>query len=519
MARVKKGLALAVFGGLVLSLGGILVAWPCMSLALVPFAMSLQSEKASRLQGRWRVLEGGLRGLVFGTVAHVVLQWFILRAIVSFSSISFPLAALLLLLHSVTQAIPWALAAILTLNLARRGVPQWMAFAIGVYAGTFLPVNFPWTIAGSVSPWPPMVQLADLIGVRGITALLAATAALVAEGISPRPRDSRPTRLVYVGAGGAVVAVIALYGIVRIAMIDRSLREGARVKVALVQPDIEAHERWDDAASPEIIKRLAALTRDAEAHGAELTIWPEAAYPYPIADYTKKDVLGAYAILQPGVRGPVLTGLLMTDAPGERYNSAIVCENGQLSAPYHKMHLVWFGEMVPLGDVLPIMRETFPLGLGLAPGDHQVILPAVGGRVRAAVLNCLEDTLPGAGREAFAHQQPNLLVNITNDAWFVGSNESEYHVRASAMRAVELRRDIVRAVNRGITTWIDSAGRIRGRYDAVAGGTLMAEPSLIETSPTLFARFGDWPFAILCAAIAWFSSRFKGRGDPTPSRS
>ncbi len=445
-------------------------------------------------------------------MAHVVLQWFILRAIVSFTSISWTLAALLLLLHSVTQSIPWVLAAILTLTLARHGVPRWIAFAIGVYAGTFVPVNFPWTIAGSVSPWPPMVQLADLIGERGITALLAAAAALVAKGITRR-------HLASAGAGGAVVVVMALYGIIRITTIDRSLRDGARVKIALVQPDIEAHERWDDAASPEIIKRLAALTRDAEAHGAEVTIWPEAAYPFPIADYTKKDVPGAYAILQPGVRGPVLTGLLMTDAPGERYNSAIVCENGQLSAPYHKMHLVWFGEMVPLGDVLPIMRETFPLGLGLAPGDHQVILPAAQGRVRAAVLNCLEDTLPGAGREAFANQQPNLLVNITNDAWFVGSNESEYHVRASVMRAVELRRDIVRAVNRGITTWIDSAGRVRGRYDAIAAGSLMAEPSLIETSPTFFARFGDWPFAMLCAAIAWLSARVKGGGGRTPPRS
>jgi len=496
MARPNRSLVLAVIGGLVMSLGAVLALWPCMPLALVWLAMALDPKTPART-GPWRAFEGGLRGLVFGTVSHVFLQWFILRAIVSFTSISWMAAALLLLLHSVTQSTPWVVAAILTLHLARRGVPRWIAFAIAVYAGTFVPVNFPWTIAGSVSPWPPMVQLADVIGERGVTALLAAAAALVGEGFTRSPR-----RLTFVGAAVGMIAVMALYGTIRIATVDRSARDAVRVKIALLQPDIEAHERWDDSASPQIVERLAALTHDAEAHGAELTIWPEAAYPFPIADYTKKDVLGAYAILQPGVRGPVLTGLLMTDASGEKYNSAIVCENGQLSTPYHKMHLVWFGEIVPLGDVLPIMRETFTLGLGLAPGEHQAILPAAGGRIRAAVLNCLEDTLPGAGREAFDHQRPNLLVNITNDAWFVGSNESEYHVRASVMRAVELRRDIVRAVNRGITTWVDSAGRVRARYATVAAGSLMVEPSLIETSPTFFARFGDWPFALLCVMTA-----------------
>jgi len=334
-----------------------------------------------------------------------------------------------------------------------------------------------------------------------VTAVLAAAAALIGDGIlfGPSKRGLR-----FAGAGVAIMLALAVYGTIRIVVVDRSVRGNPKVKVALVQPDIEAHERWDDAASPRILERLAALTRDAEARGAEFTIWPEAAYPFPILDYAKKDLIGAYAILQPGVRGPVLTGLLMNDVAGEKYNSAIVCEDGRLSTPYHKMHLVWFGEIVPLGDVLPIMRETFTLGLGLAPGDHQAIVPAVGDRVHAAVLVCLEDTIPAAGREAFDHQQPNLLVNVTNDAWFVGSNESEYHVRAAAMRAVELRRDIVRAVNRGVATWIDSAGRVRARYDGVTAGSLIVEPSLIETAPTLFARFGDWPFAISCAlGIAW----------------
>ena len=113
--------------------------------------------------------------------------------------------------------------------------------------------------------------------------------------------------------------------------------------------------------------------------------------------------------------------------------------------------------------------------------------------MRAAVLVCYEDTLPEAGREAM-EVAPNLLVNVTNDAWFFGSAESELHLRVATLRAVELRRDIVRAVNFGPTSWVDAAGRVRAR--ALAGASRAsssAEPALLETAPTLYARFGDAP--------------------------
>ena len=158
------------------------------------------------------------------------------------------------------------------------------------------------------------------------------------------------------------------------------------------------------------------------------------------------------------------------------------------------------------------MRKTFALGLGLSPGKHQAILPAIGGRARAAVLDCFEDILPGAGREAFDGQNPNLLVNVTNDAWFVGSREGELHARVSVMRAVELRRDLVRAVNRGHVTWVDAAGRVRARYDALAAGSIIAEPALLDAAPTVYARFGDWPFALLCLVVAaGFAARARRR--------
>jgi apolipoprotein N-acyltransferase len=173
--------------------------------------------------------------------------------------------------------------------------------------------------------------------------------------------------------------------------------------------------------------------------------------------------------------------------------------------------LLWFGETVPLADIFPALRRAFVRGTGLVPGDHQVLLST--GKIRGAVLNCFEDILPGAGREAIA-LNPNLLFDVTNDAWFAPSVESELHMRMAVMRSVELRRDMVRAVNFGSTSWVDAVGRVRGRYAEPFPGTLMTTPALIEAPPTFFARFGEWPTIAITAIFAAFACRRrKSKGE------
>lgn len=510
--RSRTALSLSAGAGLVVGIGALDWGWPFVAIGLVPLAIALEPSEAPPV-GRWgRAFEGGLRGLVFGVIAHVFLHWFVVGALVRFTSASW-IGALGLVLHALVQSLGWVATSVIAVRLARMGVPRWIAFAIGAFAGTLVPSIFPWTVAGLLTPWPALVQLGDLIGERGVTALVAAAAGLVAQAIAmfASKADTRRAALLAL-SGVGLVGLLAVHGMLRMARVGEAREHAPRARVALVQPDIEAHERWELMMTPVTLAKLTSLTRDAEARGAELTVWPEAAYPFPMASSMKTDMPGSMAILQEGVHGPVLTGLMMNDGSGEKHNSAVVCEQGKLSTPYHKMHLVWFGEVVPFGDTSQWMRKTFALGLGLSPGKHQAILPAIGGRARAAVLDCFEDILPGAGRETFDGQSPNLLVNVTNDAWFVGSREGELHARVSVMRAVELRRDLVRAVNRGHVTWVDAAGRVQARYDALAAGSILAEPALLDTAPTAYARFGDWPFALLCFAVAaGFAARARRR--------
>jgi apolipoprotein N-acyltransferase len=207
------------------------------------------------------------------------------------------------------------------------------------------------------------------------------------------------------------------------------------------------------------------------------------------------------AILQPGVHGPVMTGVLMPGSPGgPAYNAVLVASSGGVLSPsYDKRHLLWFGETVPLADHIPFLRHVFARGLGLLPGENEVALTA--GRIRAGVLVCYEDVLPDAGLEAM-ETNPNLLVNVTNDAWFAGSTEGAMHLRLSTMRAIELRRDLVRAVNLGPTTWVDATGRVRAQAPLDFASTLVAEPALLDGPRTVYAIFGDAPWAIAALVLA-----------------
>jgi apolipoprotein N-acyltransferase len=473
-------------------------------------AYALEEESTGEKKKRPLLARPGMRGAMFGLAANLVAFRFVPRVVTSFTPLPWVAGLLALVLLSAAQGLRWWLAAVVRDALVRRSVPSWAAFPIGVYAGTFFPMVFPWNPAGGVTPWPAMVQLADVVGERGVSALMALAAGLFAHAI--RQRGARPRALRLAATAALVPLATLAFGVWRIGSIDALRASAPTAKIALVQPSIEASERWEKARAESILAKLTALTKSAESKGPILTIWPEAAYPFVLQHASRRSPMGGWAILQEDVRGPVLTGVVTSDGP-DSYNSALVVfADGSMSAPYDKMHLLWFGESVPLADEIPWLRRTFARGVGLSAGRNQVALRA--GPVRASVLNCFEDTIPTAGREAMT-VLPNLLVNLTNDAWFAGSEESELHLRMAAMRSVETRRDMVRAVNYGPTSWVDATGRVRARWPGAFAGVLIVEPALLETPPTFFSRFGDWPTAILLALASLAMIVRRTRQDKT----
>jgi apolipoprotein N-acyltransferase len=376
-----------------------------------------------------------------------------------------------------------------------------VAFAVGVYGAAFVPAIFPWTPAAGITRWPVLVQLADTIGERGVAALLALSASLLALAVRrARSRETRMQAGALFASALAVPLAMGVEGATRMRAIDHRRDAATTIRIGLVDPAVEASTRWDAAAAPHILAKLAARTRIAEAHGAAVSVWPESAYPYVLARGTRQTPFGDGSPFEGGIHGPLIFGAIALDADGERYNAVFGARSdGVVTSEYDKLHLLWFGEQVPLAAAWPWMRRTFARGVGLVPGDRQAVLDV--GRVRAGALVCFEDILPDAGREA-ASVGPNLLVNLSNDAWFVGSAESELHMRMSALRAVEARRDLVRAVNVGSASFIDAAGRVRAESRADAAGALVVTAALLEGPPSIYATWGDWPMIGLCAAVA-----------------
>lgn len=484
--------------------------------------MALALESSAHASAPTRTRTGAAYGWWFGLGANLVALRFVPEVVMRFTPLPAIAAWTALLLLSAAQALPWAVGGAVAHRLARpvRGVtsplaPPWLAYALGVYVATFMPAVFPWTPSGGLAPWPVLLQTAEVVGERGTSFVFASAAGLVAHAaLRIRAERTLRTALAPVGLALGIVVFVVGWGVVRMGAIDRAREAAPRARVALVQPGFDASDRWDASRATMMLERLTVLTKSAEQRGVDLTVWPESAYPYTLSHAVRRSPTGSRAVLQEGVHGPVLTGAYMAGAQGLGYNSAILAmPDGTLPAPYDKRHLLWFGETVPLSDWFPWLRKVFSKGTGLVSGTESVVL--VAGPIRAAVLNCYEDTLPEAGREAM-EGSPNLLVNVTNDAWFAGSAEGELHLRLAVLRAIETRRDLVRAVNKGPTTFVDAAGRVRARYDLPMAGTLRAEPALLSGPPTVYTRFGDSPLVLLALASVLVPYATKRRGRRLP---
>jgi len=150
---------IAALAGVVVALAGPgIELWPCALIGLAIFAWTLTPTEA-RFSGAWR-------GFLFGTAVNAVVLRFVPNVIASFTPLPWALGVVALLLLAASEALRWVICALISVRLERWGTPRYAAFAAGAYVATFVPVVFPWTIAGGLTPWPSLVQLAEFVGER-----------------------------------------------------------------------------------------------------------------------------------------------------------------------------------------------------------------------------------------------------------------------------------------------------------------------------------------------------------------
>jgi apolipoprotein N-acyltransferase len=456
-----------------------------------------------------------------GSVYFAGTLYWLVETMTTFGGLSLALAMVAAaLLVAYLSLFPAAFALILS-RLHRRFGTRALLLAPSIWVTTelgrqYVWDGFPWALLGySQVSVLPVAQVASLVGVYGLSALMATTAAAAAFLVVGTGR----ARWMAAGSIVALVAVLTMWGEARLRSSDL-LARGEPIRVAVLQGNVAQDEKWNPANRAEITDRYLSMSRQALALGAQFIMWPESATPLPL----EQDIVGGAAIRRLAVESNV-TLLVGSDqiepikaAPGVEkqesryYNAAfLVRPDGKVGAVYRKMHLVPFGEYVPLQSVLffagPIIGAVAEFS-SFTPGEVPVLLPV--GDHMASTAICYEVIYPNLIRR-FVRDGSELLTTITNDAWYARSSAAYQHWDQASMRAIEQGRYLARAANTGISGFVDPYGRVMAKT-ALFEPAVVVEDVRFLKDRTIYNRIGDlvaWLSLALTAAALLSSRRAK----------
>jgi apolipoprotein N-acyltransferase len=372
--------------------------------------------------------------------------------------------------------------------------------------------GFPWLLLGnSQSRLLPVVQLAAVAGVPGISFLMVWVSSAIAAGaLSLRGRPGQPGAWLREAALPLLaLAVVAAVGGRRLLHPPAAART---LSLALIQPSVPQTVKWDPEANRREFSRVLELSRAALARKPDVLVWPEAVTPGFLRydDDLRQAVTGLVREHRVWLILGADDAVARTDNPQEAdfFNSAfLIRPDGTLAGKYDKQRLVIFGEYVPLARWLPFLKRLTPVGTGFTPGDGPVTFELADHDARLAPLICFEDVFAFHTRR-YVEPDTDFLLNLTNNGWFGESAAHWQHAAMSVFRAVENGLPMVRATNNGLTCWIDSQGRLRevhfaGTDDIYRAGFKLAQITLPPPGTrqaTFYRRHGDW-FGWLCVAI------------------
>ncbi|HEY3822590.1 MAG TPA: apolipoprotein N-acyltransferase [Polyangiaceae bacterium] len=394
-----------------------------------------------------------------------------------------------------------------------RGWPAGWVFAAAFAASELLyPLLFPWYYAATVHQVPVLTQLGDVGGPILVGLVLVAVNLALAELALARAERRKPA-VGLLGAGAVTLAFACCYGYLRIGAIDAAVAAAPEVTVGVVQANMglmEKRSAYDDGLQRhlDLSKRL---ERD---DGVDFVVWSETSAMRPVRDETFKQELRGGVSRRIGV--PAIFGaVIVKRVPDERdyilYNTAVASDaTGTVTSRYDKEYLLTFGEYLPFGDTFPVLYKWSPNSGHFSPGTSldplQLTIDGVTHPV--TMLICYEDILPEFTNTAVRHAEPELLVNMTNDAWFGDTVEPWEHLALAQLRAVEHRRYLVRGTNSGVSAIVDPVGRVV-KHSGTFKEEGISAPIHWMRQKTVYERIGDWPW--LLASIALGVGAFRRR--------
>ena len=458
-----------------------------------------------------------LYGWLAGAAGNAGGFYWINHLLVRFGHLPWPAAFPLFLLLVAYQGLHWGVWAF-CINRFRDRWPRisltLLAPVVMTALELLMPFIFNWYLAITQAWVLPVIQVAELTGPLGVTFLIMLGNGLLYDLLrAGRVRQPWPrTPLI---AGSATLAVALLFGFIRLAQVDGRRNAAPKVQAGVVQANIGIAEKHRPELAQTHHQMHLDPSRKLERQGAQLLIWPESSYPYAIERSMERDWPdGDSRRIMQGLTAPLLFGARSYSREEQYpYNTAFIMETGgKIAGRYDKNFLLVFGEYIPFYEYFPDFKRWFPAASHFTRGTEVVTFPL--DDYRLAPLICYEDILPDFCRR-LARLKPNLLVNLTNDAWFGRTSEPYEHLALAVYRSVELRLDMVRAVNTGVSAFIEASGRVRSQtpsYDpaetpGVAPATLLDAAALLPPPNTVYAAVGDLfgylNLAVLLALIVW----------------
>ena len=306
-----------------------------------------------------------------------------------------------------------------------------------------------------------------------------------------------------------IVFGVAVWGSHRAAVAEWT-HTGTPIRVGMIQGNVAQDEKTQITRAAGIFQDYLRMTRQAIGEGAEFVVWPESSTPFRFED----DPFGALQIrtLAQQARVSILLGSDQfvrgaNGAPTTFYNSAfMVRPDGTTGGVYRKMHLVPFGEYVPVKKMLFFAAPLVQAVSDFSAGDEATLLPVDGHLVNTAI--CYEVVYPALVRR-FVTGGSELLTTITNDAWFGPTSAPYQHFEQASMRAIEEGRYLVRSANTGVSGIVDPYGRVLARSAIYEAAVLVGEARFLSTS-TFYARHGDilaYASAVVTALLLLLASR------------
>ncbi len=466
------------------------------------------------------------------------------------------------------------------------GMPVWLAVPIVwttlEFVRSWMITGFAWYFLGhSQYRWSMLIQICDITGVYAVTFVIALVAAAIAVNIplawlqwlklSVYSGDSVTSNtqiqwLPVISASAVLIGMLG-YGFVR-----RTPPEQfpAGPVFALIQGNFTPDMKRDEAEDTTRYRVHDSLTREAVLLQPDIIVWPETMFPTPmrsvaegvtdkqILEQLPSHLLQAYGndtdpLIQTWRADDVQKRLEMhaqtsgaalvigVESVVAEKDRLRVCNSAAFIRPdlgyvarYDKIHRVVFGEYIPLKNIFPWLHKLTPFGSNYGIDEGESVRMFEYGGHRIAPLICFEDTVPDLVRQIAAQRDEagnecDVLVNLTNDAWFHGSSELDQHLITAAFRCVETRMPMVRCVNGGISAFIDGNGQIRdpaeihvmkepfdglqvqlkildglrdpqtGHWRRQFSGIIFGQAPL-DPRESLYVKYGDW-FAGICLSL------------------